>query len=88
MKEKNYLATHIKEVEGKYGSFLSVKMMMKDLKEIENKDGWVSFIVTERKEPSEKGATHYAYEDTYDATQRVEKTQEETSEVEQNDLPF
>ena len=26
-----------------------------------SKNGWVSMVISERREPSEKGATHYAY---------------------------
>lgn len=41
---------------------------MEDLKSIE-KRGWVNFTVAARKEPSEKGATHYAFENTYEPKQ-------------------
>jgi len=67
-KEKNYLASSIKEVTTQYGKLFNFSMKMEDLKGIE-KRGWVNFTVAERKEPSEKGATHYAFENTYEPKQ-------------------
>ena len=64
-KEKNYLPSSIKEIKTQYGSMLVANFKMDELKAIENK-GWVSLVICERKEPSEKGATHYAYENTYE----------------------
>ena len=39
-------------------------------------------VITERREPSEKGATHYAYVNDYEP--KAEKKKEEDD----NDLPF
>ncbi len=48
------------------------------------KRGWVNITIAERREVSEKGATHYAYENTYEPPKEVtaDKAKEE------DDLPF
>ena len=56
-KEKNYIPSSIKEIKTQYGSMLVANLKMDELKAIESK-GWVSIVICERKEPSEKGATH------------------------------
>ena len=38
---------------------------MEDLQS-NSKNGWVSMVIAERREPSEKGATHYSYVNTYE----------------------
>ena len=99
-KKKNYLASHIKAINGDYGEFFSAKFRLKDLMEIES-NGWVSLIITKRREESEKGATHTAYEDTYNPTEKseefdkpqatqtkIETPQQSITEVETDDLPF
>jgi|TARA_B110000908_G_C10265959_1_gene463959 predicted DNA binding protein len=74
-KQKNYVASHIKRIDGKYGEFYSAKFKLQDLMNLEN-NGWVSLIITKRKEESEKGATHTAYEDTYNPTTNSEEVEE------------
>ena len=61
---------------------LTLKWM--SLKAIENK-GWCSMVICERKEPSEKGATHYAYQNTYEPPKQ--KTVDNTADA-KDDLPF
>jgi hypothetical protein len=48
------------------------------------KDGWVRIVISERRSPSEKGHTHYAYLDTFVPKQKAEPVQEE----EPDDIPF
>ena len=48
-----------------------------------SKNGWISMVIAERKEPSEKGATHYAYENTYEPPK--ETTADKSND---EDLPF
>ena len=62
---------------------LVANFKMDELKAIENK-GWVSLVICERKEPSEKGATHYAYENTYEPPKQETVDNTKTEE----DLPF
>ncbi len=69
VKAKNYLAAHIvKKTFDNGGEILNVKLKCSDLLAIENKDGWCSIVIAERREPSDKGATHYAYENTWKPT--------------------
>tara|TARA_R100000781_G_scaffold86513_1_gene53270 strand:+ start:2401 stop:2655 length:255 start_codon:yes stop_codon:yes gene_type:complete len=82
-KEKNYIASSIKKVTTQYGDLFNANIKLDDLKKIE-KRGWVSITIAERKEPSEKGATHYAYENTYEPKNSVEKLVQEN----QDDAPF
>ena len=63
--EKNYIASSIKKITTKYGEIFNANIKLEDLKKIE-KRGWVNITIAERREPSEKGATHYAYENTYE----------------------
>ncbi len=54
-----------------------------------SKNGWVSMVISERREPSEKGATHYAYVNTYeppaDKKTSPKKVKATTGD---DDLPF
>ena len=85
-KEKNYLASSIKEVTTQYGKLFNCAMKLDDLKGIE-KRGWVHFNVAERKQPSEKGATHYAFENTYEPKQK-DNEKVAVSKAKEDDLPF
>jgi|APSaa5957512493_1039668.scaffolds.fasta_scaffold58094_2 hypothetical protein len=68
--EKNYInGMIIKEKSFDNGGSqlkVSVKVdeFIEELKAINDK-GWVNLIVSERKVPSDKGVTHYAYEDPW-----------------------
>ena len=81
--EKNYIASSIKKVTTQYGDLFNANIKLDDLKKIEKK-GWVSITIAERRQPSEKGATHYAYENTYEPKDPVEKLVQDN----QDDLPF
>ena len=73
MADKNYVVSSIKKVTTQYGELQKM-----------SKKGWVNITIAERREPSEKGATHYAYENTY------EPPKETTSDKvkQDDDLPF
>jgi len=68
--EKNYInGMIIKEKTFDNGGSqlkVSVKVdeFIEQLKTI-NEKGWVNLIISRRKEPSDKGVTHYAYEDPW-----------------------
>ena len=93
--EKNYLNGFIiKEKQFDNGGKIlkvSVKVdeLIDQLKEIENK-GWANLNIAERKTPSDKGVTHYVYEDQW----KPEKDYNETNDPQYddppqtNDLPF
>jgi|TARA_R100000664_G_C2753802_1_gene141269 hypothetical protein len=81
-KEKVYLPSSIKNIKTKFGTMLVANFKVDSLQANAN-NGWVSMVITERKEPSEKGATHYAYVNDWkpDAEKKEKVTQDD-------DLPF
>jgi hypothetical protein len=85
MAEKNYIPSSIKKVETQYGELFNVAIKVDDLQKIAKK-GWANITIAERREVSEKGATHYAYENTYEPPK--ETTAEAKTDKEEEDLPF
>ena len=81
-KEKIYLPSSIKNIDTKFGSMMIANLKVDDLK-ANSKNGWISMVIAERKEPSEKGATHYAYVNDYEPKQK-----EESSSNNNTDAPF
>ena len=84
MAEKNYVASSIKKISGQYGEFFNANFKMDDLQKIA-KRGWVNITIAERRNPSEKGATHYAYENTYEPPKQEDVKVEKATD---DDLPF
>ena len=82
-KEKVYLPSSIKNIDTKFGSMMIANLKVEDL-QANAKNGWVSMVIAERKEPSEKGATHYAYVNDYEQKQ----TEKSSNKKEDKDLPF
>ena len=77
---------------------ISVKVseFIDQLKAIEEK-GWANIVVSRRKEPSDKGVTHYAYEDPWKPNsdykpngtdQHESKYGSEQSKNNEDELPF
>jgi len=83
--EKNYMATSIKKVTTQYGELFNVSIKVDDLQKIAKK-GWANITIAERREVSEKGATHYAYENTYEPPKEV--TADKPKAKDDEDLPF
>jgi len=81
-KEKIYLPSSIKNIETKFGSMMVANFKVEDLQS-NAKNGWVSMVIAERREPSEKGATHYAYVNDYEPQQKQENTSSKNT-----DAPF
>lgn len=79
MANKNYIPSSIKAVETQYGELLNVAIKVDELEKIA-KNGWAHITIAERKEPSEKGATHYAFENTYEP--KVKTTPDTSSSTE------
>jgi hypothetical protein len=86
MAEKNYIASSIKEFTTQYGTLLNANLKLEDLEKI-SKNGWVQITIAERKTPSEKGATHYAFENKYEAPKK-EPQQSEFKTSDDADVPF
>ena len=82
MKEKIYLPSSIKEINTKYGTMMGANLKVEDLQK-NSKNGWISMVISESREPSEKGATHYAYVNDYKPTEKSKATKEKD-----DDLPF
>jgi hypothetical protein len=83
MADKNYIPSSIKKVTTQYGDLFNVAIKVDDLQKIAKK-GWANLTIAERREPSEKGATHYAYENTYEPPKEVTADKPKDEE----DLPF
>ena len=71
MAEKNYIPSSIKKVTTQYGDLFNMAIKVDDLQAIAKK-GWANITIAERREVSEKGATHYAFENTYEPEQKKE----------------
>ena len=84
-KEKIYLPSSIKNITTQYGSMLVANFKVDELQK-NSKNGWVSMVISERREPSEKGATHYAYVNDY----KPKETNDANTAKKQadDDLPF
>jgi hypothetical protein len=80
-KEKIYLPSSIKEIKTKYGTMMVANLKVDDL-QANSKNGWISMVISERREPSEKGATHYAYVNDYKPKETVKAKKDD------DDLPF
>ena len=67
--------------------WVKVDEFSEQLKSIE-KNGSANIIIQKRKEPSEKGVTHYIVEDTYKPKDSDQHESRYGSEEEKDDLPF
>jgi hypothetical protein len=76
MEEKKYVnGLIIKEIIFDNGgtqlkASIAVKDLVEQLKQ-EDDNGWVNIVITRRKEPSDKGVTHYAYIDPWKPTPKA-----------------
>ena len=87
-KEKIYLPSSIKEIKTKFGTMMVANLKIDDL-QANSKNGWISMVISERREPSEKGATHYAYVNDYEPpTDKKTSPKKVKSTNSDDDLPF
>jgi len=87
-KEKIYLPSSIKNIETKFGSMMVANFKMDEL-QANSKNGWVSMVIAERREPSEKGATHYSYVNDYEPpAEKKTSAKKIKSTTGDDDLPF
>mgnify|MGYP003656941608 CR=1 FL=1 len=86
-KEKVYLPSSIKNIETKYGGMIVANFKVDEL-QANSKNGWVSMVIAERKEPSEKGATHYAYVNDYEPPKDQKTSPKKSNAKVEDDLPF
>jgi len=87
-KEKVYLPSSIKNINTKYGTMMVANFKLDELQK-NSKNGWVSMVISERREPSEKGATHYAYVNDFEPKEKVNNApKQESSSDDGDNLPF
>ena len=65
------------------GSVLNCAFGVDELKEHADDNGWVNIIIAERREPSDKGNTHYAYKDEFEPNKDSDR-----SSGSNDDMPF
>lgn len=83
MAEKNYIKWWAKEINGKYGSFINLTLLLSDLEALPRTEkGYIKITVAPRKEVWQYWDTHYVFENTYVWQQQPEQ------EVEEEDAPF
>ena len=90
-KDKTYInMCKIKEVKfDNGGSVMNADFKVSELAEHENENGWVKITIAERRVPSEKGATHYAYvNDFVPSSGGKTYNNNVSSKMEDDDLPF
>jgi len=74
--EKKYVGTG-KTVSTKFGDILKLSFSENDLKTLQENlsNGWVNVDIMKRKEPSEKGTTHYGRINTWKQQQQSDRTE-------------
>ncbi len=87
-----------KEITTQYGPLLKLSFSAEDIEKLQKNldNGWVNVVVKKRREPSERGTTHYLEVDKwkpntdYNANSGTKKTDETPNgdEVSVEDLPF
>lgn len=66
------------------GALINAAFNVDELAEHADENGWVNIVISKRREPSDKGATHYAYVSDY----KPEKIPEKKPEKDTDGLPF
>ena len=99
MAEKIYCGTG-KTIKTQYGDLLKLSFTEEDLGKLQQnlENGWVNVLVKQRREPSERGTTHYLEIDTWKPNSQntdapktspaASKPAANESEVPVEDLPF
>ena len=94
--DKQYVGNG-KTITTQFGDILKMSMTADDLKVLQEnlKNGWVNFDVLKRREPSEKGMTHYAVLNTWNPERKQGDIQKPSApekdmieEMEAEDLPY
>lgn len=95
MAEKIYCGNG-RVIKTQFGELMKLSFTEEDLQAMQDNlsNGWVNVVVKERREPSEKGTTHYLEVDTWKPNQEAESSKAapakpaQTNEVSAEDLPF
>jgi hypothetical protein len=87
-------------IKTQYGELMKLSFTEEDLQAMQDnlENGWINVVVKERREPSEKGTTHYLEVDTWKPnqegagssapTKKAPTKPAQTDEVSAEDLPF
>lgn len=84
-------------IKTQFGELMKLSFTEEDLQSMQDNlsNGWVNVVVKERREPSEKGTTHYLEVDTWKPNQDDGNSSKaapakpaQTDEVSAEDLPF
>ena len=84
-------------IKTQYGELMKLSFTEEDLQAMQDnlENGWVNVVVKERREPSEKGTTHYLEVDTWKPNSEAPAEKKavpakpaQTDEVSAEDLPF
>ena len=89
--EKQYVGSG-KVITTQFGEILKMSMTAEDIKVLQENlsNGWVNFDILKRREPSEKGMTHYAVLNTWkpEAKEIEPEKKQAINDFEPEDLPF
>lgn len=84
-----------KVIKTQYGDFMKLSFTAEDLEKMQNnlENGWINVVVKERREPSEKGTTHYLEVDKWKPNTEggpalSSKSEGSKGEATADDLPF
>ncbi len=87
MEDKVYIGIG-KAIPTKYGELMKLSFPMDDIEKLveiaRDNNGWANLVLKERREPSEKGATHYMVVDTWKPEQKMVAA----GQTDDDDLPF
>lgn len=83
-------------IKTQFGELMKLSFTEEDLQAMQDNlsNGWINVVVKERREPSEKGTTHYLEVDTWKpnqddgASKAAPAKPAQTDEVSAEDLPF
>lgn len=91
MENKIYIGSG-KAIETQYGQLMKLSFTQDDLEKMQQNlsAGWVNLVLKERREPSEKGVTHYMVVDKWKPTRNEETgtTNFRQPDLNPDDLPF
>jgi hypothetical protein len=90
MKDKTYVnkCKLVEKVFDNGGALINAAFNVDELVEHADDNGWVNLVIAKRREPSDKGATHYAYFSDYKPENKPEKKPEYITAKEPDGLPF
>ena len=88
MTEKIYAGLG-KNIKTQYGDLLKISFTKDDVQKLQDNlnNGWVNLVVKERREPSEKGTTHYLEIDQW-SPNKDSANSTPTKQEEEEEMPF